>query len=263
MITQNIDRIVTRKDFDNQPKLFVTSIFRTIQGEGPYTGYPSVFVRFAGCNFGNKDPEGACAWCDTAFQIDKATQYSIEELCAAVCSPVGANMKDVLVITGGEPTLQPLLGAFIKAVAHNFSAVQLESNGTQAYFYDQAVGIRQVIYPIPLSLVVSPKANEKAGRYGQLSRTVFGNADCLKFVVSADPTSAHHTVPEWALTHSNVYVSPMAIYKRPYDGEVSSIWDADLIDAEATAANYAYAAQYAMKLNVKLSLQTHLFTSIP
>jgi organic radical activating enzyme len=220
-------------------------------------------VRFAGCNYGNKDPDGACAWCDTAFQIDKARQYTVDELCTELTSLEGIRPTDVLVITGGEPTLQPLLVDFIKAAAPHFSAVQLESNGTQAYFYDQAVGIRQVIHPVPLSLVVSPKANEKAGRYGQLSRTVLGNADCLKFVVSADPTSAHHTLPDWAFTHHNVYVSPMAVYARPYEGEVSSIWDTDLIDAPATAANYAYAAQYAMKLGVKLSLQTHLFTSIP
>lgn len=85
-------------------------------------------------------------------------------------------------------------------------------------------------------------------------------------MVSADPNDPHHTIPQWALDFAKdgvVYVSPMAIYKKAYPGEVSSIWDDDLIDREKTAQNYAYAAQYAMKHNLHLSLQTHLFTAIP
>ena len=55
---------------------------------------------------------------------------------------------------------------------------------------------------------------------------------------------------------------PMAVYKKPYAGEVSSIWDTELIDHEATAANYAYAAQYALTNNLRLSIQMHLMTAI-
>ena len=45
---------------DAGDKLFVTSIFYTIQGEGPMRGRPALFVRLAKCNLG-------CSWCDAFF----------------------------------------------------------------------------------------------------------------------------------------------------------------------------------------------------
>ena len=36
----------------------INEIFYSLQGEGHHTGYPSVFIRFAGCNL-------ACPFCDT------------------------------------------------------------------------------------------------------------------------------------------------------------------------------------------------------
>ena len=265
MITQNIDRIVTKNDFKG-PDLAVTTIFRTLQGEGPYAGWPAVFIRFAGCNFGNKTDY--CKFCDTSFQLDQAKWFSVDGLVEEVKTVYKPG--DIIVITGGEPTLQPLLPSFMLALSAGLSGpaplsvIQLESNGTQAYFFVQAPELRHDLARLGtvLSLVVSPKANEKAGRYGQLSRTVLDNIDFLKFVLSADPASAHHTVPEWAPV-SKTYVSPMAEYKKAYQGEVSSIWDHDLIDAPATQRNYAYAAQVAINNGMKLSVQTHLFTAIP
>ena len=55
------NEIVGKKYFDDAgDKLFVTSIFYTLQGEGPYRGEPAVFVRLAKCNL-------ACTFCDTYF----------------------------------------------------------------------------------------------------------------------------------------------------------------------------------------------------
>lgn len=45
--------------YDGQPRLLVTSIFYTFQGEGPYRGKPAVFVRLAKCNL-------ACTFCFVA-----------------------------------------------------------------------------------------------------------------------------------------------------------------------------------------------------
>ena len=64
--------------FGNNPKLpfekgdgiylKVHSIFETIQGEGPYSGYQAIFIRLSGCNL-------ACEFCDTEFD-----EYSILEI---------------------------------------------------------------------------------------------------------------------------------------------------------------------------------------
>ncbi|QDH83436.1 7-cyano-7-deazaguanosine synthase [Achromobacter phage Motura] len=278
IVIQNVDRVIRPKDYETLgEKIRVTSIFRTIQGEGPYTGYPSVFVRLSGCNFGNKAEDSACRWCDTAFQFDQGYDYTAEELLAAVQNQPDFHASDVVVITGGEPTLQHNLLKFMKLCHENDLSMQIETNGTQPSFYQQIEELDEegtlpytfVAKGTGVLHVVSPKAIYKAGKIPQPSQHVLKATACLKFVVSSDPESPHHEVPEWSRSARNkfrsipVYVSPMAVYKRAYAGEVSSIWDRDLIDQERTAANYAYAAQYAMANGFLLSLQTHLFTSIP
>jgi 7-carboxy-7-deazaguanine synthase len=40
--------------------MFITEIFRSIQGEGTRAGLPCIFVRLTGCNL-------RCTWCDTAY----------------------------------------------------------------------------------------------------------------------------------------------------------------------------------------------------
>lgn len=42
------------------PSLSVSEVFASIQGEGPHTGRPSVFLRLGLCNL-------ECAWCDTKY----------------------------------------------------------------------------------------------------------------------------------------------------------------------------------------------------
>lgn len=258
MITMNTDRIVRRIDFKGRTGLVVSSMFRTIQGEGPLTGRTSVFLRLSGCNFGDKSDH--CKFCDTSFELDKGTHYELSDLLDKLTGLPGYYPGDALVITGGEPTLQANLLEFCKCAKPYFDTIQIETNGTQAYFFD--------LVPSSIITVVSPKPSHKLGGYAPLSPTVLAKASCLKFVISADPNSIHHEVPEWGLsasrpTWSPTYVSPMAEYKQPYAGEVSSIWDDSLIDREATAWNYVYAAAYTMRHNLRLSLQTHLFTAVP
>jgi 7-carboxy-7-deazaguanine synthase len=274
IVVQNIDRNIRRHDYDQfDGKLLVTSWFRTIQGEGPYAGRPAVFLRLAGCNLGSK--QDLCAWCDTSFQFDKGTAFEFSDLMMELTSLPGYNEKDILVVTGGEPTLQDSLLDFISGVGDMFARVQVETNGTQAAFFKQMEDMEESLGDEPEemlpyvrpSIVVSPKGSTVAGRIPEPSPLVLRYASCLKFVVTAEEDDPHHTVPEWAVNYHNeggiVYVSPMCQYLRAYTGEISSIWDATLVNQEATARNYEYAARYAMENNFYLSLQTHLFTAIP
>lgn len=202
--------------------------------------------------------------CDTSFQYDNGKDYTIPEIMGALTQLAGYRSTDVLVITGGEPLLQEkLLDLFVYNDTHqDFKQIQVETNGTQSYFFSRYYDTKKPNGP-SVSFVVSPKASKRLGGYARLSGVVMGSASCLKFVVSSDPKDPQHKIPDWASEHKCVYVSPMAVYKRPYAGEVSSIWDDDLIDREATKANYAYAAEYTMKHGLLLSLQTHLFTAVP
>lgn len=259
ILIQNADRAVSARDYTSLgTDLLVASTFATIQGEGPYAGYPSMFLRLSGCNYGDKGDH--CQFCDTTFNFDKGTRYSVEALLAHLLADPAYHRDQILVITGGEPTLQQNLLAFMVKAKFYFKDIQLETNGTQPKFYRAATERNMAS---SFMSVVSPKANMRLGKYPPVHPEVLWWAKCLKFVVSADPLNAHHEVPEWALESNKiVYVSPMVVYKEAYEGEVSSVWQEGLIDREATAANFAYAAAYAMKHNLVVSVQMHIFLGI-
>ena len=276
-VIQNVDRIVKPSELDNSPLLYVTGApFLTIQGEGPEAGKPAWFVRLAGCNFGDKTTAekspGMCAFCDTNFKLSEATEYDPSFLLRSIIEDERFDASQILVITGGEPTLQvQTLLRFMNVAAPFFSRIQIETNGTQARFFRQAentaFGLREMLDKT--TIVVSPKASELTGTYTPTSETVLRNvfdSTALKFLISADDP-LYNKVPQWAQVFARehripLYVSPIAVYKKPYQGEISSAWDHDLIDPVATAKNYGYAAQYAIENGLRLSIQQHLFCAI-
>lgn len=94
-------------------------IFYSLQGEGPRTGTPAVFLRLSGCNL-------HCSWCDTRYSWLTGCELSVAEVAARVLSYDCTS----LVITGGEPLLQAAdienLLALLPADMH----VEVETNGT-------------------------------------------------------------------------------------------------------------------------------------
>lgn len=139
----------------------VNEVFETIQGEGFFTGAPSIFVRLQGCPVG-------CAWCDTkqtwdANPIDHASLADV--LAKTEDNPQWTNLdsngivqilKDQgytakhVVITGGEPCsydLMPLTQA-------------LESSGYQCQI--ETSGTFEILATAGTWVTVSPKINMKA-----------------------------------------------------------------------------------------------------
>src|SRR5476651_139543 len=91
--------------------MFISEVFKSIQGEGTRAGLPCIFVRLTGCNL-------RCTWCDTAYAFHGGAKMSVEEVAARVDelsvapaqtqAATGASQKLSLVeLTGGEPLLQP------------------------------------------------------------------------------------------------------------------------------------------------------------
>lgn len=285
---------------DAGEKLFVTSIFFTIQGEGPYRGKPALFVRLAKCNLG-------CSWCDAFFE--DGDWLTVDEVLAKAVDAIRDYFKGnvpawaagydgdhsnylkrqmIFVVTGGEPTLQPNLFALLDAASKEYAHTQIESNG-----------ILEPIVPKSTTVVVSPKCMEKVDISEGFKRYVPTNyltpnpktllrADCLKFIVEDQPDfdSPYQTVPQWAhewkeRTGKDIFVSPMNIYKREpekakqiragnnkpnleersmYD-EVVSWWTPDLFDMEANQRNHEHAARYALEHGFIFQMQLHLFAS--
>lgn len=233
------NEIVGKKYFNSNEniapdKLFVTSMFFTLQGEGPYRGHSAFFVRLAKCNLN-------CSFCDTFFddgdwltfaEINDRIESTIQNFYDTrdIKRPewthdkiwVGDNDHEpeksgwvyqkrrmVLVITGGEPMLQENLNAFLMIQNTKFQNTQIESNGT-------------LVTEIPnkTTLVISPKCAEKKGiaiKYLTPRLEVLARADCLKFVMEAESESPYCTIPDWAhewarSTGKQVFISPMNIY---------------------------------------------------
>ncbi|TFG98288.1 7-carboxy-7-deazaguanine synthase QueE [Candidatus Thorarchaeota archaeon] len=293
-----MNEIVGLKYFRDAPPntLTVTSRFYTLQGEGPFRGFPAYFVRLAKCNL-------ACSFCDTYFDSGTVMSYDqiledcdrgIAEFYEKRNMPVpewaqGQNRRIVLVITGGEPTLQANLTAFLEQASDVFYHTQIESNGT---------------CPIPLpdetTFVVSPKCLETkidgvdtAVRYLKPKQAMLDRADCLKFVMCApeqNQFTPYSEIPQWAHDWTRgmgkpVFVSPMNIYlkepkrakelrawkqgeeitieERSMVDEVISFWEPGLLDMEKNRRNHEYTADYAMRHGLILNLQIHLLASLP
>ena len=122
---------------------FIKEIFKSIQGEGFFSGKSAVFVRFTGCNLWNglvKDRENAlCQFCDTDFvgiNGINGGKYSLDVLVKKICSLWTAKSKDkFIVLTGGEPMLQ-VNKKLVESLKKRGYFVSLETNGTIQFDID-------------------------------------------------------------------------------------------------------------------------------
>jgi 7-carboxy-7-deazaguanine synthase len=206
--------------------LDVQSMFATIQGEGPLTGWPSIFLRLGGCNL-------ACTFCDTEFESFKS--MSLAEVIASITKLAGgkrsARTHNLVVITGGEPLRQNIVPLCEQLIALEFQ-VQIETNGT-------------LWRPLPeaVQIVCSPK-NSGQG-YFPVRADVLSRVQALKFIVSANRADYNHVADVGQGTAHPVYVQPM-----------------DEQDERRNADNLALALNLASEHGYRLSLQTHKLLGI-
>lgn len=290
------NEIVGKRYFSDAPtnSLMVTSLFYTIQGEGPLMGTPAIFIRLSKCNL-------ACSFCDAFFdqgdymtfdEIIQLAKERIEEFYQNKGMSVPYWAKEYLsersfkginlVVTGGEPALQENLTDFLFYCKEHefFNKLQIESNGIQ--FLET---------PDDLIYVVSPKCTEKNGvavKYLTPNPKVMERADCLKFVVEHTEDSLYNGVPDWAENWMHekgreVFVSPMNVYNdlpqkakqlrntgvnsidintRSTVDEVVSFWEDGLLNMDENQANHEHAAKLCMEKGFRLNLQMHLFASL-
>jgi 7-carboxy-7-deazaguanine synthase len=100
------------------PRLKITEIFFSIQGEATFSGWPTVFVRLTGCPL-------RCQYCDTAYAFTGGEWRTFEEIEAEI----RRHGTRYVCVTGGEPLAQPRCAALLAMLCDKGFHVSLETSG--------------------------------------------------------------------------------------------------------------------------------------
>lgn len=114
--------------------LRVNEMFCSIQGEGLYSGFPSIFVRTVGCNLRCVFKDSICDTPYTSFSPENTHYNDWDDLMSDFENLKKSNPTvNHLVITGGEPLLQAeAVKEFIERVyqLRDDWVITIETNGT-------------------------------------------------------------------------------------------------------------------------------------
>ncbi|HDL60283.1 MAG TPA: 7-carboxy-7-deazaguanine synthase QueE [candidate division WOR-3 bacterium] len=188
--------------------LLISEIFSSIQGEGPRSGVPSIFLRLGGCNL-------RCRYCDTAYSSfpeyrDQWLKLSTQKVVDKILK-IKKREKN-LVITGGEPLLQEnALFLMLKIIHAEFATIEVETNGTIKPSRLLHIGSK-------LHFNVSPKLSNSGIRenlrlnpdalffFSSMPGTIF------KFVVKnrKDVNEVEEIIKKYGIRRENVYLMPLA-----------------------------------------------------
>ncbi|MGJ8680316.1 7-carboxy-7-deazaguanine synthase QueE [Paraglaciecola sp.] len=218
----------------------INEVFESLQGEGSYTGLPSIFVRLQGCPVG-------CPWCDTQHtwtvdpDFEKTSdsvmaekqesnswfEHSTEQL-LDLFNRNGYVAKHI-VITGGEPCLYDLTPITSQLIEKGYS-VQIETSGTYEILAHQDTWV-----------TVSPKVNMPGGKHVLVS--AMQRANEIKHPVAMEKHIEELDSVLLLLGDSpkpNIYLQPISQQKRATE----------------------LAIKTCIARNWRLSLQTHKFIGI-
>jgi len=101
--------------------LKIAELFYSLQGEGALAGVPSVFIRTTGCNL-------RCTWCDTPYTSwqPEGTEFTLDQ----ILNEVRSHPARHVVVTGGEPMIQPEIVALTQRLRAAGMHITIETAGT-------------------------------------------------------------------------------------------------------------------------------------
>ena len=157
----------------------VNEIFNSIQGEGMMLGQSATFVRLTGCNL-------RCPWCDT-----KMSWYNAQSRDIPMAEIIEACTKDNVIITGGEPCLNPQLPKLVQCLKKAGHYVCIETNGTlpTPEGADWVTCSPKPAMPGDIDYYIHPKCN-----FNELKYVVTEDFDLSRIVV---PMLERTDVPVW------------------------------------------------------------------
>lgn len=220
----------------NSNELDVHSIFYTIQGEGPHSGRPAVFIRLAGCNL-------QCQRCDTDY-----TSYRKKMNISEIMEKANRYPTRLMIISGGEPFRQNLIQLINCLLALQLE-VQIETNGTICPEW-----VKEKFY-LGLKVVICPKTPSIAQEWQWVPNEMIS----YKYVVEKDKTDKDDGLPITVLGKSIrparpfAHTIPSEIYLQPEDtgGKMTS------------DANRDHCVGVCMRFGYRLCLQIHKIVNLP
>ncbi len=216
--------------------LAIEEIFYTLQGEGPFSGCPAVFVRLAGCNL-------ICRFCDTIYSSFHS--YPVQQ---AVDEAVAVKRAATLcVVTGGEPFRQYQLPQLIRTLLMRFQTVQIETSGS--CFQPQFAVVKR-IHKERIQVVCSPKTVK-------LHPDILPFIDAYKYVVRHGRVDDDGLPNEEPQQHKSVSVakphaSHIPVFISPWDEHNPKINMLNVQQAVASCLQHGY----------NLSLQVHKLVNL-
>lgn len=177
------------------PRLEVSELFFSIQGESSYAGQPCVFIRLSGCNL-------RCRYCDAGYTYEEpGTLRDIGEILSFAGQYPGFPVE----ITGGEPLLQENIYPLMEELLAAGRKVLLETNGS----------IKLAKVPAGVTKIMDVKC-PGSNMHEHLERSnleLLGPGDELKFVLCsrADYDWAAALIGKTALNDAvTIHFSPVA-----------------------------------------------------
>jgi 7-carboxy-7-deazaguanine synthase len=194
----------------------INELFETIQGEGSFTGQPSIFIRLQGCPV-------ACSWCDTKHtwainiedqiptnnmlnktrESDHWSALSVDDILQVILQQ-NYQAKHI-VITGGEPAMVDLTPLCDGLETKGYSC-QIETSGTFEIKTSEKCWV-----------TVSPKVNMKGG-YKILSSAMH-RANEIKHPIATEQhvDDLKALLKEHQIVNTQVYLQPISQKKRATD----------------------------------------------
>lgn len=249
MFGKNPIRKIERSE-DNT--LAVQEVFHTIQGEGPFSGLPAVFVRLAGCHL-------ACTFCDTEFESNiKNRLWDV-----ALFKQVHSMLKEfpnthLVVLTGGEP-LRQQIGNFVSMLFEIPGCqVQLETAGNlwdaslDKVLDDLSNAARFTVVCSPKTSQVHQEVQKWCAHYKYVVRAGDAGDDGLP-MMGTQQQNEDKVQPLFRPVLALAVLYEVTIWVSPCD-EYQPVKNRD---------NMKHAGEVCMKHGYRLSLQAHKYAHLP
>ncbi len=185
--------------------LYLVEHFYSIQGEGRYTGTPSLFFRFGGCNmkcegFGCEElaPDGTkVLGCDTVYAVNKEhfshswiPIKNSDELLAVLDQYELPQNKVDIVLTGGEPLIyasDEIFIEFLESLHKMGHLITFETNGSLSINFEKYPIYKECIFALSVKLSNSNEPLKKRVN-GDVIYSIAKNSKeaFFKFSIDAD-----------------------------------------------------------------------------